>query len=91
MKRLLLTTLLLVFTYSSFSQTSKIDSLKNELSIELIDAKKLEILTALNKFLFDDGNPEESLPFYEQMRNLAITQDKKKIEIVAQKINVLIK
>jgi two-component sensor histidine kinase len=85
MKRLSLTTLFLLSVFSIFSQQTKIDSLKNELLIENIDTKKLEILTSLNKLLFDIGNPEESLPFYEQMRDLAISQNKKKTEIQSYK------
>lgn len=85
MKRFLLTTLLVLFACSIFSQQSKIDSLKNELLIENIDNKKLKILISLNEILFDIGNPEESLPFYEQMRDIAIVLNKKKTEIQSYK------
>lgn len=78
--------LVLLFTFSIIiSQNSKIDSLKDELSIENIDTKKLKILTTLNKFLFDDGNPEESLPFYKQMNVLSLKVNNHKYEIESYK------
>jgi len=62
------------------AQQTKIDSLKVELNLERSDSIKIKILKNLNAILFDKVSLNEALPFFEQMRSLAIKLNLKKIE-----------
>lgn len=79
MKRILLLCTF-VFTISLTAQHTKIDSLKNSLKLENKDLKKIKILEKLNEILFDQVSLDEAFPYFNQMANLALKLEQKKIE-----------
>jgi len=62
------------------AQQTKIDSLKNKLSLESNDSIKLKILDKLNEVLFDQASLDKALPYFNEMKTIAIKLNLKKIE-----------
>ncbi len=63
--------LFLFIVLNSYSQQSKIDSLKFVLKNEVSNVKKVEVLESLNKLLIYSSVPDESIPYFTQMALLA--------------------
>lgn len=72
--KLYLTIIITFFLYfiNSYGQQTKIDSLKVELTSSKTEMKKIETLKTLNKILFDQAPPEESIEYFNKMLNLSI-------------------
>ena len=66
--------IIVIFLYSInlFGQQTKIDSLKVELANSKTEIKKIEALKNLNKVLFGQAPPEESIQYFKQMLSLSI-------------------
>ena len=78
---------IIVFLYfiNTFSQQTKIDSLKVELSKTKIETKKLTILEALTTILINGATPSESLAFFNEFAKISKELNDKEKESRAYK------
>ena len=84
--RTLLFTLLLFFNgLFTFSQESKIDSLKSVLSSTTSKEIKLSTLENLNKILISESSLKSSLPYFSEMAEIAKSMDDDELETRAYK------